>query len=242
MEAKLSANSKQPRRKTRRASALKHGAFSVMTILPGEDEAEFDRLHAELIEEWAPKGPTEQDAVLDLAKGFWRKARLQRFLDAKVTECGADPNHKLFTHHYPGILCKASVSIESFRPEEVKCFISQLPKEDAEYLNKECARQGFNSDAEWIAAIKNQITTVLYPRELKYAVGIASDGVVLGASAEFFSPDVWLHELTTEERINAQIDRATKRLIQLKSMKQTLDQLLLKNESNSNARPIGKAG
>ena len=66
-----------------------------MAILPGEDPREFDELHSALIEEWAPAGPTEQDAVLTIAKCVWRKRPMQKFLDAKIEagrfEARADP-------------------------------------------------------------------------------------------------------------------------------------------------------
>ena len=63
----------------KRLNALKHGVFSPITILPGEDPREFSALHSETVKEWAPIGPTEEDAVLSIAKGIWRKRRLQKF-------------------------------------------------------------------------------------------------------------------------------------------------------------------
>src|SRR5262249_46302446 len=67
--------------------AVKHGAFAKTAILPGEDRREFEELHSALIEEWAPVGPTEEDAVLSIAKGVWRKRRLQKFLHAEIEIC-----------------------------------------------------------------------------------------------------------------------------------------------------------
>ena len=43
--------------------ALKHGAYSATTLLPGEDPAEFEKLHQELIAELKPSGALEDDAV-----------------------------------------------------------------------------------------------------------------------------------------------------------------------------------
>jgi hypothetical protein len=63
----------------RRASALRHGAWSQAAVLPGEDLRQFDRLCCELADEWHPSGPAEEDAVFTLAKCMWRKRRL-RFL------------------------------------------------------------------------------------------------------------------------------------------------------------------
>ena len=71
--------------------ALRHGGFSKIAILPGEDPDEFEQLHRGLIEEWRPNGPTEDDAVLTMAAAIWRKARLQKFRRARLYEEQYDP-------------------------------------------------------------------------------------------------------------------------------------------------------
>jgi hypothetical protein len=231
MRARLSAKSKQHNQNKPFTNALKHGAFSGMAILPGEMEAEFQRLRLSLIGEWNPIGPTEEDAVLDIAKGLWRKARLQKFLRAKVEGCGLDPKHILYHYYYPSIVLQHMDLIEhSLRVDDVRGFIDFLTKEDREHLNEKCPRENFDSVAEWIAAIKEQLFTVLLPRFSARLTAVEYTHWV-GASAEFFSPDVWRDELSTEDRINLQIDRAIKRLIQLKAFKQMLDQVPRQGDS-----------
>ena len=58
-------------------SALKHGGFAGTTILPGEDEAAFDKLHHDLSVEFAPNGPLEEDIVMAMARLVWRKRNLK---------------------------------------------------------------------------------------------------------------------------------------------------------------------
>ena len=58
-------------------SALKHGGFAGTTILPGEDKAAFDKLHQDLIDEFAPQGPAELDIVMSIARLMWRKQNLR---------------------------------------------------------------------------------------------------------------------------------------------------------------------
>ena len=53
-------NSVAPRRRRKCSNAQKHGVFAEPLILPGEDPREFEALHAALIEEWSPSGPSEQ--------------------------------------------------------------------------------------------------------------------------------------------------------------------------------------
>jgi predicted XRE-type DNA-binding protein len=57
-------------------AALKHGAFSEMLILPGEDPAEFERLKSELFDEYKPSGISEERTVLSIAKALWQEQRL----------------------------------------------------------------------------------------------------------------------------------------------------------------------
>jgi hypothetical protein len=58
-------------------SALKHGGFAGTTILPGEDEAAFNKLHHDLSVELAPNGPLEKDIVTTIARLVWRKQNLK---------------------------------------------------------------------------------------------------------------------------------------------------------------------
>jgi hypothetical protein len=53
--------------------ALKHRAYSGMSLLPGEDPAEFEKLHKELVAEYAPTGQHEHEIVETIARLIWRK-------------------------------------------------------------------------------------------------------------------------------------------------------------------------
>ena len=74
-------------------NAITHGAFSSILILPWESKAKFAELYDDLIDEWKPVGRTEQDAVLSIAKGIWRKRRMQAFLKNELEKHSCDPNH-----------------------------------------------------------------------------------------------------------------------------------------------------
>jgi hypothetical protein len=66
--------------------ALKHAAFSIATLLPGEDEAAFDRLHQSLVAELAPDGALEEHVVANLDRFVWRREHLDVLRIAKLTE------------------------------------------------------------------------------------------------------------------------------------------------------------
>ncbi len=63
----------------RRRNALKHAGFSATSILPGEDAAEFEKLHQALVTEFRPTGALEQETVASLAHLLWRKKNLITF-------------------------------------------------------------------------------------------------------------------------------------------------------------------
>jgi hypothetical protein len=66
-----------------RFNALRHGVLSRYTVLPWEDEAEYQTLLGALVAEHAPEGPTEEHLVEELAGIIWRKRRL-RMAEAAV--------------------------------------------------------------------------------------------------------------------------------------------------------------
>ena len=65
-----------PVRVDRSHPALKHGAYSATTLLPGESRAEFEKLHRDLMAELTPSGVLEDDIVTTIAHLVWRKKNL----------------------------------------------------------------------------------------------------------------------------------------------------------------------
>jgi hypothetical protein len=68
----------------KRLAALKHGAYSAMTVLPGESIAEFEQLHQQLSCEWTPNGVLETETITTLARLLWRKKNLSTFRIAEL--------------------------------------------------------------------------------------------------------------------------------------------------------------
>lgn len=60
-----------------RFNALRHGVLSRYTVLPWENEQEFEALVSVLVAEHAPRGPTEEHLVEEVAGIIWRKRRLR---------------------------------------------------------------------------------------------------------------------------------------------------------------------
>src|SRR5215471_14919763 len=67
-------------------NALTHGLTAQSAVLPSEDRAAYDRYKQSLLDEYQPKGPTEQDLVHDLAGTGWRLKRIP-LLEAALLNC-----------------------------------------------------------------------------------------------------------------------------------------------------------
>jgi hypothetical protein len=207
-----SGNSKHP-------NAIKHGGFAATAILPGEDAAEFEELHSELIAEWMPDGATEQDAVLSIAKAVWRKRRVQRLLMAQLMRHSGDPKH-IWYDETTALMTLAAC----FRQDPESAFrLAErfLHPVRIAHFNKKIARSRFQSTFEWAEANLKEIDFLL--TELR-ADPEGRRLVGMYQSAEAVSGDLFKQELALDERLDAMIDRAVKRLIQTKAMKQMLGQ------------------
>jgi hypothetical protein len=209
-----------PNLKAKRPNALKHGAFAKTAILRGEDPQEFQDLVSVLIVEWRPIGPTEEDAVLSIAKCVWRKRRMQRFIEAEAMNSEIDPSH---TGYNEVATLRLIASFIKENPEESfarydQILASRLSVDRYNKLNQKFPQQNFASPSEWGQAVKNEITSVWLP-----ALGERGTKVLSVLSAATLLPELFKLELALDERLDAMIDRAIKRLIQTKAMKQMLD-------------------
>ena len=63
-------------------NSLKHGLTSRKVVLPGENQADFDRLHDQLLSEHAPAGALETELVAEIAACLWRLQRARRYESA----------------------------------------------------------------------------------------------------------------------------------------------------------------
>ena len=210
------------KQKTKQPNAQKHGVFAEMAILPGEVPEEFEELHSDLVEEWAPAGATEEDAVLTIAKGVWRKRRVQNFRAVQMLNNSANPMHP----SYSEILgLRVFVALMTTEPEVAFAAYakSSLRADKINHLKQKFPRSDFKSTSEWAQAVIDEINSVLIPNSERDRQQ-GADLVSVSRSAATFSDDVFNQELALDERLDAIIDRAVKRLIQTKTMKQMLGQ------------------
>jgi hypothetical protein len=76
-------------------NSLKHGLTSRKVVLPGEDQADFDRLHNQLLSDHAPVGALETELVAEIAACFWRLQRARRY-ESTILETSS---FELFVSH-----------------------------------------------------------------------------------------------------------------------------------------------
>ena len=229
-------------RRYRKPSALKHGAFSQHELLPWEDAEEFQALHRDLIDEHQPQGPLENECVNTIASLLWRKHRVRakrNFDTAAALErienrvLWVDPPplfetkvegamHALKTRRssagspsrddYAHLL-GFSTSLFEFNNEAlVKLGIAMLPAEFATHLNEKVPSTNFEFTREWIVALKKEVDGVLLPMVRGRA---PQESHYFQTAAAFLTGDRILEDLEVEERLDAGIDRALKRLWQL---------------------------
>jgi hypothetical protein len=96
----------------------------------------------------------------------------------------------------------------------LKLKISMLPPEFSAYLNEKVRDEKFEYTCQWVVAVKREVDTVLLPM----VRGRAPQAKVYNeTAASFLTGDRILEDLETEERLDANIDRALRRLYQLKT-------------------------
>ena len=213
----------------KRPNALKHGAFCPVAVLPGEDPSEFAAVLSVLRLEWNPVGLTEEDAVLTVATAIWRKRRVQRFLKGKVTIGTLRADRPTYDEvqalrSFCDLLDKAPEILHN----DPLNFLSENLKSR---LRNEFAAGNFKSTAERVRAIQKEIKSVLLPALEKIP---KPPEISYFDAQSIITPEEFEQEVALDERLDAAIDRAIKRLMQIKTAKQILLQSAIAKAANTN--------
>ena len=209
--------------------------------------SEFEELHRALKEELEPKGALQQDCVYTVLSCMWRKRRVRekRNLDIAAALDRVE-NHVLWKEPPP--LMETNLDAIKYyfdnrsephtRPVEdyqqllafssklygdqdrkiVKLSVNMLPREFSSHLHEKVPSENFESTGQWIFALKREVDGVLLPMVRERG---RDPDAYLATAAAFLTEDRVLEDLAIEERLDATIDRAMKRLYQL----QLADQL-----------------
>ncbi|MDN4988477.1 hypothetical protein QY049_35605 [Bradyrhizobium sp. WYCCWR 13022] len=232
--------------RTRLPAALKHGAFAKVELLPWEDPAAYEQLRQEFLEEFEPEGILQHECVRDILMATWRKQRLRDRRNAEMRAVLLQPQNRVFDKR-PGPLLETSLDRVMYglakasseepdlprddyerllnfssslthdaAPKVVAAIIGCLPKEYRTHLQTHIVRDKFEEAHLWIVALKKEVDGVLLPKVRERRPD--PDGY-LAAAADLLAPDKMLEDVAIEERLDAQIDRALRRLFWLKTQK-----------------------
>jgi hypothetical protein len=96
-------------------------------------------------------------------------------------------------------------------------FFNMLGGELKAHLMREVPKEKYATTPEWVQAVKREVDEVLLPRA---RAEMESPDHLAAKAAEFITTDRILEDLALEERLDAMVDRAMRRLAQMKFMKQ----------------------
>jgi hypothetical protein len=189
-------------------NAWKHGGYSNLDVLPGEDPKQFNLLHQSLIDEFAPSGPTECDVVLNLTKCMWRKSHLSIYAKAAAARKEWDA---VFQGGDLDLQIKAALQAEF---DQLKAALKAEIDSGKEFDPKEF-------DPQWLETKK--LIKAFAIKNVKNKSDVREAGIALRLTIEEqITPESLIEELELYDRLDARIDRLIKRIFQLKGMKQVV--------------------
>ena len=185
-------------------NALKHGAFSKINFLPGEDPQEFENLKASLFAEYNATGRSEEEVLESIASVMWKQRRLGLYLHIKVLRDKLSREAKQAPR---GALDPLAPALARFKA------ISIGGKADPAEVERILDEQRAEKEAERIAREK----------EAAEAEKNRTDDERLLAIGDELSLDQLSKELEIEAKLEAVLDRLYKRLWQIKAFKPLLN-------------------
>jgi hypothetical protein len=103
-------------------NALKHGAFSEILILPGEDPQDFEKLKNELFAEYKPSGISEERVMMAITRALWQERRLvlfQQVQHARARKTTVNDRGYAVSKSIHDFMVKSGLTVEPFVPPAV---------------------------------------------------------------------------------------------------------------------------
>jgi hypothetical protein len=207
---------KQKSKSAQRHNALRHGAFAKELVILAENQEDFDELHNSCIKELKPSGRMEGEVVLAIAKYMWRKRRIERlFVDeANWLQEHPDSEELRWVAWIRGMIRKESPC------QFVWQLIAFLPENYREAIQKEFSCPSTEFDDEWIERVKERIfdlRVLAIDALIEKRMSIDFVGKTAAKIRELSAKQTNL-----EERLDLMIDKALKRLANLKAFKEVM--------------------
>jgi hypothetical protein len=199
-------------------NAITHGAYAEDLILPGESVREFKLLHRGLIEEWKPTGTLEQDTVLTIAQCIWLKRRVDRFYYREASWAQEHPDEEVVNN----AIKRGRMIDEVQTLEDLTKITDQLPKLYKTWMEQVLPRSQFKDEKSWIESVKARILDTLVQHKIVILLQLQSQEFRAVKATEV--REITAKKIALDDRLDARIDRAIKRLAQLKTFKQIVEE------------------
>jgi hypothetical protein len=201
-----------------RNNAVKHGAFAQDLILPGESRDDLENLYESLVKECKPEGPLEEDTVRTFAKCLWAKRRAERFYQQEGTWAQAHPDDA--RPDYVELAARALDHAKTF--EHANEILASLPEMYRSSLEKTVPASLYGVDAEaWIRNLKSCLLDLIEADQLALSEMKAEPKFKAEKAARL--REIMAKKIAMDERLDTMIDKAIKRLAQLKMFKQAIE-------------------
>jgi hypothetical protein len=116
------------KRSNRIPPALKHGVYSGMALLPGEDPVAYEKFREEILSEHKPVGRSEVDIVTNMADLMWRRQNLVTY---RVAEHARKKHSSIYHKLSPPFMGMPLLGYEpeTRSPEELRALRKQADEE-----------------------------------------------------------------------------------------------------------------
>jgi hypothetical protein len=200
----------------KKRNALKHGANAREVMLWSERYEDYEALRTGLNQEYTPDGVTEEYLVRSLLDLYWRRRRLDCYeqitIQKRLDEIREGNEH---SHHVENLRSFASEFNEATSEEKVEALLAPLSPLYSNTIRQEWPLQTGEDASTWGAKIAKGLLSWKPSRRYEHA----------DEFTKIVDLDTFDISLARIERLDAQIDRTVKRLMQVKTMKQMYGRL-----------------
>jgi len=204
----------------------------------------------ELIDEWDPCGAFEEEAVFTIASCMWKKRRIREkrqlevlahlqtpdpqsskqptpFFENRIEQLkftlshkstAAAPSSSQFNYDEAMLLQMSASFYGDTSEEDVKWKFAFKKNKFIDHLKEMVPREKYPKLIDYVRALKTEIDEVLLPRVRNERP--SDDYIAAKTASEFLTDERILEDLALEERLDATMDKAIRRLAQAKALKQ----------------------
>ena len=235
-DAETAAQPKKPKkgvRSGRHKNAIKHGAYAQDCFLPGESGTSFDRLHQSLVDEWTPTGETENQLILTMARGHWNLRRAEEWGRDELLLVQELPRQREL-ELIKNVASRLAAGVKD--ATVVKCDIGLLRDQYRRYIDSEFPRSNYKDPLAWIDALRSSAMPFILEIQ-EHCVLLERHN--LSWQTQQAERRRTVHEaiLARQARIQANLEKTIKTLVQVKLWKSTVPQIKRIENRNTSDSP-----